>query len=77
MARGFMNHTLDIITYSSVVTKETVCIALTMAALNDLEVKPADALNAYVVAPNREKIWTVLGSVFGEMLVSLPLLSEC
>ena len=39
---GHITHTPDIITYSSVVTTETVCIALTMGALHDLEVKAAD-----------------------------------
>ena len=33
---GHENHIPDVITYSSVVTRETVCIALTMAALHDL-----------------------------------------
>ena len=41
------------------------CIVLTMAALHDLEVKAADVLNAYVMAPNQEKIWTVLHPEFG------------
>ena len=40
----------DVITYSSVVTRETVCIALIMAGFHDLEVKAADALNAYLTA---------------------------
>ena len=59
-----MTHTTDAITYSSVVTRETVCIAFTMAV--PLEVKAVDILNAYVMAPNRERIWTVLGAEFGE-----------
>ena len=54
------------ITYSSVVGRETVCIALTLAALNDLEVKVADIMNAYVTAPTEEKIWTILGPEFGD-----------
>ena len=37
-----MTHTLDIITYSSIVTRETVHITFTMVALHDLEVKTAD-----------------------------------
>ena len=61
-----MTHTPDTITYSSVVTRETLCIALTMAALHDLEVKVAEVLNAYVAAHNHEKILTVLGSEFGD-----------
>ena len=40
-------------------------IALTLAALNDLEVKTADIKNAYLTAPVTEKIWTVLGPEFG------------
>ena len=48
------------ITYFSVVTRETVCIALTMAALLDLEVKSADVLHAYMMVPKIEKIRTVL-----------------
>ena len=38
---GHMTHIPDTITYSSVVTRETVWITLTMAALHDLEVKAA------------------------------------
>ena len=65
VAGGHMTHILDTITYSSVIMRETVCIALTMAALHDLEVKAADILNAHMVAPNKEKIWTVLHPEFG------------
>ena len=61
-----MTHTLDTSTYFSVVMRETVCIALNMAALHDLEVKAADVLNTYVMAPKREKIQTVLGPEFGD-----------
>ncbi len=53
------------ITYASVVSRETVCIALLMAALNDLNVKVWDVLNAYITAPITEKVWTVLGPEFG------------
>ena len=47
------------------VTRVTICVALKMAALLDLEVKAADVLAAYVTAPKREKIWTVLDPEFG------------
>jgi hypothetical protein len=53
------------ITYASVVSCETVCIALLMAALNDLNVKVGDVLNAYTTAPITEKVWAVLGPEFG------------
>ena len=60
-----MTETPKCMTYSSVVGRETVRIALTIAALNDLQVKAGDVMNAYVTAPCREKIWTVLGKEFG------------
>ena len=47
------------ITYASVVSRESVRIALLLAALNDVEVKTADIENAYITAPCSEKIWTV------------------
>jgi len=54
------------ITYASVVSRETVRIALTMAALNDLEVQVGDVSNAYITAPVTEKIYTTLGPECGE-----------
>ena len=51
--------------YASVVSRESVRIALTIAALNDLEVKTADIENAYLTAPVGEKIWCRLGPEFG------------
>ena len=54
------------ITYASVVSRETVRIALMLAALNDLQVKVGDVLNAYITAPIKEKVWTVLGPEFGQ-----------
>ncbi len=42
------------ITYASVVSRETACIALLMAALNDLNVKVGDVLHAYITAPITE-----------------------
>ncbi len=53
------------ITYASIVSHETVPIALLMAALNDLNVKVGDVLNAYITAPITAKVWTVLGPEFG------------
>jgi hypothetical protein len=37
-------------TYASVVSRESVRIALTLAALNDLEVKTADIENTFLTA---------------------------
>jgi hypothetical protein len=53
------------ITYVSVVSRKTMCIALMLAALNDLQVKAGDVLNAYITAPVKEKVWTILGPEFG------------
>ena len=61
-----MTHTPDTVTYASVVTRETVHITFTMVALHDLEVKAANVLNAYVMVPNHEKVWTVLGPECGD-----------
>ena len=54
-----------VMTYASIVSRETVRIALTIAALNDLEVKASDVQNAYLTAPCAEKIYTRLGPEFG------------
>jgi len=53
-----------VLTYASVVSRESIRIALTLSALNDLEVKGSDVQNAYLTAPCEEKIWT--GPEFGE-----------
>jgi hypothetical protein len=66
---GVGGHTTDIphaMAYVSIVSRESVRIALTLAALNDLDVKMADIENAYLKAPLTEKVWTVLGPEFGD-----------
>ena len=65
VAGGHMTEAPPIMTYASVVSRETVRIAFTMAALNDLEVKACDIMNAYLTAPTEERIWTTLGPEFG------------
>ncbi|KAI2500399.1 Reverse transcriptase (RNA-dependent DNA polymerase) [Fragilaria crotonensis] len=65
VAGGHMTETPGSVTYASVVSRESVRIALTLAALNDLEVKTADIENAYLTAPVGEKIWCRLGPEFG------------
>ena len=65
VAGGHTTETPASITYASVVSRESVRIALTLAALNDLEVKTADIENAYLTAPVGEKIWCRLGPEFG------------
>jgi hypothetical protein len=65
VAGGHMTEAPATLTYASAVSRESVRIILTMAALNDLEVKAADIQNAYLTAPVTEKIWTKLGPEFG------------
>ena len=65
-ANGNETGTPDVPTYASVVLRESVRIALTYAALNDLEVKTSDIENVYLTAPTQEKLYTVLGTEFGE-----------
>jgi hypothetical protein len=52
------------LTYASVVSRESVRIALTLAALNELEVKTSDIENAYLTAPTDERLYAILGNEF-------------
>ena len=54
------------ITFSSVVSWDSVRIALTIAALNELDIMACDVQNAYLTALCRKKIWTFAGPEFGE-----------
>ena len=65
VAGGHMTDAPATMTYASVVSRESVRTALTLAALNDLEVKAGDIMNAYLTAPVTEKIWIVCGPEFG------------
>jgi len=53
------------ITYSSVVSRESVRIIFILASFLDLEILSCDIGNAYINAPCREKIWCVAGPEFG------------
>ena len=59
--------TLDPIgsTYAGVVSRESVHIALTYAALNDLDVFAADIQNAYLQAPSSQKDYIICRPEFG------------
>ena len=48
VAGGHMTKAPATLTYASVVSRETVRIALTIAALNGLQVKCGDVMNAYI-----------------------------
>eukprot|EP00956_Cyclotella_meneghiniana_P027526 scaffold61861_cov42-Cyclotella_meneghiniana.AAC.2 len=55
----------DASNYAGVVSRESVRIALTYAALNDLDVLAADIRNAYLQAPSSEKHYIICGPEFG------------
>ena len=68
-ARGFLDghKTPDPIgsTFAGVVSRESVRIAFTYTALNDLQVFAADICNAYLQAPSSQKDYVVCGPEFG------------
>ena len=77
VAGGHMTDPPSSMTYASVVSRESVRIALTLAALNGLEVLSADIGNAYLNARTKEKLYIICGPEFGEQLLGgLLLLSE-
>ena len=51
--------------YAGVVSRDSVRIALTYAALNDIDVTAADIRNAYLQAPPSEKHYIICGPEFG------------
>ena len=65
VAGGHTTNTPSSITYSSVVSRDSIRILLTIAALNDLKVLLSDIQNAYLTAPCREKVYTKTGPEFG------------
>ena len=65
VADGHKTQTPASLTYSSVVSRDSVRIALTIAALNDLDIMACDIQNAYLTAECRERVWMVAGPEFG------------
>jgi hypothetical protein len=65
VAGGHKTSTPSSLTYSSVVSHDSVRIALTIAALNGLSVLACDIQNKYLTAPCREKIYMTAGPEFG------------
>jgi hypothetical protein len=61
VAGMYTTYTSHAMNYASVVSRESVIIALTLGSLNYVDVKMADIENAYLTAPITDKVWTVLG----------------
>lgn len=66
VARGDMTEAPSSVTYSSVVSRDSVRLAFLIAGLNDLDILACDVSNAYLNAPCREKVWFVGGRDTGE-----------
>ena len=64
MAGGHTTEAPATLTYSSVISRNSVWIALTVVVLNELEVMACDIQNAYLTANCRAKIWTQAGPEF-------------
>jgi hypothetical protein len=58
VAGGHMTDPPDTITYSSVVSCDSVRIAFLLAALNDIDIRACDIGNAYLNVSPREKVYT-------------------
>ena len=52
-------------TYAGVMSRESVRITLTYAALNKLDVISGDIHNAYLQAPSSQKDYVICGTEFG------------
>ena len=65
VAGGHTTDTPSIMTYASVVSRDSVRIVLRIAALNGLDVLGYDIQNAYIFAPCKEKIFLIAGQEFG------------
>jgi Reverse transcriptase (RNA-dependent DNA polymerase) len=66
VAGGHMTNPPALITYSSVVSRESVRIAMLLATLNQLDMLAADLNGAYLNAPCRERVCYQAGKELGE-----------
>ena len=76
VAGGHMTDTPNPLTYSSVISLDSLRISLTIAALNDLNVMANDIQNADLTADCREKIWTHAGPEFGSESGSIMIVKK-
>jgi hypothetical protein len=65
VANGNETETPKDITFSSVVSRDSVRIFFLLAALNDVEILSCDIQNAYLTAQTKEKLWTRVDAAFG------------
>ena len=60
-ANGHKTRSPADLTYSTVVSCNSVSIILTTAAMNGLEVMGSDVKNAFLTVPCKEKLWLIAG----------------
>ena len=76
VAGGHMAEAPSSLTYSSVVSRDSVRIALMIAALNGLKVLACDIQNNFLTAKCREKCFTRSGPEFGSDRGKLMLITR-
>jgi hypothetical protein len=64
------------LTYSSVVSRDSVRIAFLVAALNDLQLLACDIQTAYLTANCHERIYTIAGPEFGSEAGSVMIVKK-
>ena len=62
---GHLTKVSPSLSYSSVVSRDSVRIMFLIAALNDLDIKMCDIGNAYLNAETRERLWFIAGKEWG------------
>ena len=76
MADGSMMEIPSEFTVASVVSWDSIWLALLYVALNDLNILSADVAVAYLNAPVREKVYFRCGTGFGNLAVHCGLLTK-
>ena len=66
VAQGDQVETPSNLTHASTVSRDSICIALLLASLNNLTLLAANVTGAYLNAPCKEKIWFEGGTNCGE-----------
>lgn len=74
VAGGHMTDPPATLTYSSIVSRDSLRIGFLLAALNDLDLLAADVGNAYLNAPTRMRVYTTEGLEFGAELQGKPVI---
>ena len=69
IADGHKTDTPSLVTYSTVVSRDSVQICLTIAAMNDLEILSGDIENTYLSAPCRLRAGPEFGHLEGKIMI--------